>query len=149
MSKTYISNLNSLSALFDRLIVENVKMHHFQRKGEFDKTEAQKALITALQEELVKFFMETLESGNYNYLSENRTFKLKKTKELVEGVSELCECHSNITHCDQTKLQEVKKESPNAEKVFKLEYQNRVNLERRATIKNQIDKSYEDLLHPT
>lgn len=150
MSKTYISNLNSLSTLIDRTIVENIKLNHFRLSGNVDKEDQQKVIVSALQEELVLFFLDTITHGDYKCLTENRTFELKKKAvEFVERISSLCECHSNITYCDGNKLKEVKSENPDMNLVLKLEYKNRENLEFRAVNKNQIDKLYEDILHTT
>ena len=148
MSKTYISNLNSLSALFDRLIVENIKLNHFQQQGNEEKIRQQNIMVEHLHSELVAFFTTTLQDGEYKHLTENRTFELKKKiGNFIEAVTELCICHTDITYCDGTKLREAKSDTPNMDLVLELEYRNRVNLEKRAAAKNTLDGLYEDILH--
>lgn len=148
MNTVHISNLNSLSALFDRLIIENIKKEHFALLGNDVKVKLQQVLVDALTEELSKFLTETVQSGRYSYISENRTFELKKkVVEFIENVLELCKCHVNITFCDQQKLKEIETGHPNVNLVIDLEYRNRVNLERRSQIKNNLDQLYENILH--
>ena len=150
MNKIHISNLNSLSALFDRLIVENIKMNYFDSKGDKDRARKQSILVEAIRSELNDFFLTTITEGKYSYYSENRTFELKKkVDEFTKSVNSLCECHSNITSCDGQKLQEAKSETPDMELILKLEYKNRENLEKRASDKNKLDQLYEDILHTT
>jgi hypothetical protein len=148
MNKTYISNLNSLSALFDRLIVENIKLIHFREKKNFEKESEQLVIIDALKNELVIFFMDTLTIGKYRYLGENRTFGFKsQSEEFIDSITHLGNCHMNITNGDQTKLKEIETKNPDKDKILMLEYQNRINLENRSSIKNKIDKEYENILY--
>ena len=150
MNKTYISNLNSLSALIDRIIVENIKLNHFRLNDNYENEYQQKVIVAALQKELVLFFFDTITNGDYKCLTENRTFELKKkVEEFVTTVDSLCKCHSNITYCDGNKLKEVKLDNPDMNLVLELEYKNRENLEKRASDKNKLDQLYEDILHTT
>jgi hypothetical protein len=73
--KRFVSNLNTISAIFDRLAVENVKLVNFQHKQDHQKIEAQMETIKVLKEELVNTF-ETLSLGDYVPLKEERTYRV-------------------------------------------------------------------------
>ena len=84
--ETHIPNLNTLSTLIDRLIVENVKLVHFEKKAVGDdlpvtqakvinrKMAMQHEIIGALRKELARFMEEVTLSGNYRFFKEERTF---------------------------------------------------------------------------
>lgn len=85
--KQRIPNLNTFSTLVDRLSIENVKIAHFQNIVEHDspdsqqksellaKIETQNTIIAALKEELTNLLLDILETGKYEYVKEERTFK--------------------------------------------------------------------------
>lgn len=85
--KPRIPNLNTLSTLFDRLSIENVKLAHFENALEHDqltdtdrgeyhkKISVQSEIIESLKEEVVNLFEEVLSSKEYAYIKEERTFK--------------------------------------------------------------------------
>lgn len=84
-TKPLIPNFNTLSTILDRLIVENVKLSHFEyQMQETDNPiesarlsrsiEAQQAIIPALRDELSKAMAEIFDSGNYETIEEKRTF---------------------------------------------------------------------------
>lgn len=83
--KTLIPNFNTLSTIIDRLIVENVKLSHFEylldrasenslNKDLAKSVDAQLAIIPALREELTKSMAEIFQAGHYETIEEKRTF---------------------------------------------------------------------------
>lgn len=82
-----VPNFNTISALLDRLTVENIKLCHFELSLENDniseerradlisKVQAQKTMIDVLKEETAKCFSEALEAKRYDYVAERRTFE--------------------------------------------------------------------------
>jgi len=82
-----IPNFNTLSTLIDRLIIENVKLAHFQNSLEHDspdvdevaslksKIDMQGKMIEVLKKELSTFLRDTYSEGQYTYMKEERTFK--------------------------------------------------------------------------
>jgi hypothetical protein len=148
--KIYISNLNSISALFDRLIIENIKLNHFSLTNNIEKIKEQKDIISLLKNELEVLMLDTIDNKQYHHISENRTFELKKKIEIfIDEVFNLCNSNLKITYCDKTKLKEIKSEKINADLVLELEYENRKNLEKRSAHKNNIDDLYESILYST
>jgi len=86
MVKKKIPNFNTLSTLFDRLSIENVKLSHFENAIEHDnlsdeqvaeletKIKVQQQIIDALKKETAAFMREAFLSGSYDYMKEERTF---------------------------------------------------------------------------
>lgn len=83
--KLLIPNFNTLSTIIDRLIVENVKLSHFEylldraaenslNKDLAKSVDAQLAIIPALREELTKSMAEIFQAGHYETIEEKRTF---------------------------------------------------------------------------
>ena len=81
-----IPNWNTISTLFDRLSVENVKQAHFeyrlQNEPEYSSVaglqaniEAQKKIISALKIELEQNLSAAFLRGSYDVLEEQRTFQ--------------------------------------------------------------------------
>lgn len=85
--KPKIANFNSLSALLDRLSIENVKLSHFEHVLDNDATPADERenaerrievlnqIIDVLKNEIAELMADSFSEGKYNYLSEQRTFK--------------------------------------------------------------------------
>lgn len=86
--KTFIPNLDTFSALIDRLIIENIKLVHFQNKlldikeGRLrgspspfkQKCSTQKKIISLLKKEIVDLLDHVLTTKKYEPLPEKRTF---------------------------------------------------------------------------
>lgn len=143
----YISNLNSFSALIDRIIVENLKLQHFQHAGNTSAADGQVALLSALQQELTNLFEATLAARGYQFIGEQRTFVLGKLAQMLDDIEQLTVCHDNIKRCDSGKLVELQKDEPDIERILDAERLNRVSLEDRSRLKNRLDNSYADLVH--
>ncbi|MDD4957088.1 MAG: hypothetical protein PHH49_07415 [Candidatus Omnitrophica bacterium] len=89
MEKKYIPNLNTFSALIDRLVIENIKLVNFENRikdisdgraegdaGEYaERCEVQKEIIDLLKEEITALMGDVLKKGKYEPLPEKRTFE--------------------------------------------------------------------------
>jgi predicted nuclease with TOPRIM domain len=81
-----ITNLDTLSAMLDRLVTENIKKFFFEKDGLNDKIEHQVKVIDELKEKISELFHECYNNKKYNYMSEKRTWK---DDDVVEDISEL------------------------------------------------------------
>ena len=127
--KIYVSNLDSISAILDRLITEKIKQYFFFLKKDNKSISKKSLIIKKINEKLTKTLKEIYHSKKYDYMSESRTFgKQKKIDELVNCMENLVIMHLNISKADN-KLNEIIKN-------IKL---SRNSLEERSKIKNNID----------
>ena len=55
---SYITNIDTLSALLDRLISENIKLHFFKKDGIDENIEHQEKVISAIKDRLFVLFDE-------------------------------------------------------------------------------------------
>ena len=127
MKKKYISNLNTVSALFDRLITEKIKQYFFYLSKEKKKFKAQTQIINYLHNELQKTFTQIIKSKEYKFNKEKRTFD-KDVQNFFYSVENLIVMNLNIGKSDN-----------NLSKILKNLKLSRASLERRAKIKNDID----------
>ena len=127
MKKKYISNLNTVSALFDRLITEKIKQYFFYLSKEKKKFKIQTQLINSLHNELQQTFKQIIKSKQYKFNKEKRTFD-KDMKNFFYSVENLIVMNLNVGKSDN-----------NLSKILKNLKLSRASLERRAKIKNDID----------
>ena len=99
MKKKYISNLNTVSALFDRLITEKIKQYFFYLSKENKKFKAQTQLINSLHNELQKTFTQIIKSKEYKFNKEKRTFD-KDVQNFFYSVENLIVMNLNIGKSD-------------------------------------------------
>ena len=55
---SYITNIDTLSALLDRLISENIKLHFFRKDGIVDNIEHQEKLIEEIKYRITKLLLD-------------------------------------------------------------------------------------------
>ncbi len=89
---SYITNIDTLSALLDRLISENIKLHFFRKDGIVDNIEHQENLIKEIKYRITKLLLDVYAEKKYDYISEKRTYK---PDDIVETLEELI--HNDIT----------------------------------------------------
>ena len=65
---SYITNIDTLSALLDRLISENIKLYFFKKEGVDENIEHQEKLISEIKERLFILFDDVYETGKYDYI---------------------------------------------------------------------------------
>ena len=131
-----VTNIDTLSALFDRLITENIKKYFFNKDGKLEETKHQEIVISEVKNKITELFTEVFESGEYPHLSEKRTFD---ENAIVEELEELIFNDINIGEADRERLSQVNSDNPNIEKLIVNEKRLRKSNEGRARNKNNID----------
>lgn len=139
----YITNIDTLSALFDRLITENIKLYFFTKDNLFDKAEHQKLVIQEVKNRISTLLIDTYEKKEYDYLSEKRTFN---ENAIVESLEELIINDINIGESDRERLKQVQSDNPSIDKFIVNEKRLRKANEGRSRNKNEIDDQYKKLL---
>jgi hypothetical protein len=140
--KTKITNVDTLSALYDRLICENVKLYFFKKDNDVPKIDHQIKVLSELKVRLADTFKECLEEHDYDFLSEKRTFN-------IDGISEELErlVHNDVEigEADRARLAEVSKPHPDVITLVREEARLRVSNEGRAKGKNIIDSLFKKI----
>ena len=62
----YITNIDTLSALLDRLISENIKLYFFKKDGLNENIEHQEKVISKIKERLFVLFDDVYREGSTN-----------------------------------------------------------------------------------
>jgi hypothetical protein len=132
-----VTNIDTLSALFDRLITENIKKYFFKKDNKLEESKHQEIVISEVKNKITELFTEVFESGEYPHLSEKRTFD---ENAIVEELEELIFNDINIGEADRERLSQVNSDNPNIEKLIVNEKRLRKSNEGRAQNKNNIDK---------
>ena len=141
MEYRLISNVNSVSALLDRLICENIKLFFFEKDGLVEKVRQQQEIIEVIKGLLSNTLVTAISNQNYKVLSENRTFAL------VENVEELIHNDIKIGESDRARLNETKQENPSLQVFFTQEQLMRMANEGRSLNKNNIDKLLGEIIN--
>lgn len=131
-----MSNVNSFSAIIDRLIIENLKIFQFIENGDLEKADDQNDIISELKNELDIIFDE-IKSNSYDSISEQRTFTTSDNVFLNLFLLSLN--NYSISKGDKLKLEEIKKDEIDVEKLkLYIEFV-RSNLELRSHSKNNLE----------
>jgi len=138
-----ITNIDTLSALLDRLVTENIKRFFFDKDGLTEKVKHQDRIILEIKDKISELFFEILKENQYNYIEEYRTFN---ESAIVEELEELIRNDINIGEADRARLHETTKDSPNLDKMIVNEKRLRKANEGRARNKNNIDKMLSDFI---
>jgi hypothetical protein len=131
-----VTNIDTLSAYFDRLITENIKLYFFNKDGLKDKVEHQNRVINEIKLKISELLTESITNKSYEYISEFRTFN---ESAIIEELEELIQNDINIGEADRARLEEAKKETPNIERMTVNEKRLRKANEGRSRNKNNID----------
>lgn len=124
-----VTNIDTLSALLDRLVTENIKRFFFDKDGLTKKVEHQDIVISEIKERLTELFLEVYDNGAYDYISENRTFTASN---IVENIEQLITNDIHIGESDRARLNIAMMEEKRLRK----------SNEGRAQNKNNIDKEF-------
>ena len=140
---SYITNIDTLSALLDRLISENIKLHFFRKENVIDNIEHQENLIEEIKYRITKLLLDVYKEKDYNYISEKRTYK---SDDIVETLEELI--HNDITtgEGDRANLKEATSDNPSLEHFTRNHKLIRKANENRATAKNKLDEQFKDFI---
>lgn len=79
-----ISNVDTLSALFDRLITERIKHYFFVKHGDAAKVAHQHDIILELKTRIADTFDDCFEEYEYLVVNEHRTFDLRDIVDEVD-----------------------------------------------------------------
>jgi hypothetical protein len=139
----YITNIDTLSALLDRLISENIKLYFFKKDSLMYNVKHQEEVISDIRKRLVLLFTDTFESKSYEYVSELRTYK---PDDIVETLEELI--HNDITtgEGDRANLKEATSDNPSLEHFTRNHKLIRKANENRAEAKNKLDEQFKDFI---
>ena len=140
---SYITNIDTLSALLDRLISENIKLHFFRKENVIDNIEHQESLIEEIKYRITKLLLDIYKEKEYNYISEKRTYK---PDDIVETLEELI--HNDITtgEGDRANLKEATSDNPSLEHFTRNHKLIRKANENRAEAKNKLDEQFKDFI---
>ena len=139
----YIANIDTLSALLDRLISENIKLYFFKKDHLMYNVKHQEEVISDIRKRLVLLFTDIVESKSYDYVSELRTYK---PDDIVETLEELI--HNDITtgEGDRANLKEGTVDNPSLEHFTRNHKLIRKANENRAEAKNKLDEQFKDFI---
>ena len=139
----YITNIDTLSALLDRLISENIKLYFFKKDNTMYNVKHQEEVISDIRKRLVLLFTETFESKSYEYVSELRTYK---PDDIVETLEELI--HNDITtgQGDRANLKEATSDNPSLEHFTRNHKLIRKANENRSEAKNKLDIQFKGFI---
>ena len=131
-----MSNVNSFSAIIDRLIIENLKIIQFVDQNKLEEAEQQNVIISELKMELDLIYQELLEN-RYKSIGEQRTYT---NDNLFSDLFRLCLNNYCIAKGDKLKIEESKKDIVNIDTLKNYINSVRENLEERSRSKNNLEK---------
>jgi len=139
----HITNIDTLSALLDRLISENIKLHFFRKDGVDDNIEHQEKVIKEIKYRITKLLLDVYTNNRYNYVSEKRTYK---PDDIAETLEELI--HNDITtgEGDRANLKEATSDNPSLEHFTRNHKLIRKANENRAVSKNKLDEQFKSFI---
>lgn len=137
-----ITNVDTFSALLDRLITERIKLFFFEKENQVDKMLHQREIILELKIRIADLLEECFEEKGYQYFGERRTFD---ENAIVESLEHLIVSDILIGEGDRARLAEITSESPNFQKILHNEKLTRKSNENRAKHKNLIDQIFRGL----
>ena len=128
MSDTRITNIDTLSALLDRLISENIKLYFFNKDGILNDIDHQKQIITEIKERIKELLISVYKNQKYNYISEKRTWK---TPDLtIDFIEQLIKSDIYLGESDRASDHDLMRSSN----------------ELRAVSKNDLDEQFKNLV---
>ena len=130
----YITNIDTLSAMLDRLISENIKLYFFKKDNLSENISHQKEVIEEIRNRIKNLLLDVYETREYSYISEKRTYKVDMTLESLERLIK-----SDI-------YTELKKENPNIDLMKKNHKVLRSANELRAVNKNELDSNFQNFI---
>ena len=129
-----ITNINTVSALIDRLITEKIKQYFFLVEGDNRAAETQGEIANAINKEIQITLFEAIKDKNYDFASEQRTYK-KKISNLTDNRSDLIVMNLNVGKADHNLAGIINN--------LKL---SRLSLEKRSKLKNNIDNLLKEIV---
>ena len=138
-----ITNIDTISALLDRLISENIKLYFFDKEGILDDINHQKEVISQIKDRIKELLLDVYDNKKYDYISEKRTYTADLT---IEAVEQLIKSDIYTGEGDRTNLAELEKKNPDVNSFRKNHRILRSANELRAVSKNELDKQFKNLV---
>jgi hypothetical protein len=130
-----MSNVNSFSAIIDRLIIENLKIIQFTDQNKLEEANKQTEIISELKCELDVIFKE-LNENRYKSIGEQRTYN---SDNLFADLFRLCLNNYCIAKGDKLKIEESNRKIINVNNLKGYINFVRDNLEERSKSKNNLE----------
>jgi len=139
----YITNIDTLSSLLDRLVSENIKLYFFTKDGPKENINHQEEVLAEIKSKIKKLLLDTYSNEKYNYISEKRTYSADMT---LDALEQLIKSDIYTGEGDRANLEELKKNNPD---VFKFQKNHKILRsanELRAVSKNDIDLHFKNFI---
>ena len=137
MGKNRITNIDTLSALLDRLVSENIKLYFFNKEGILDDIDHQEKVIYEIKERIRELLLTVYDNKRYDYISEKRTYTADLT---LDSIEQLIKSDIYTGEGDRANLVELNKDEPDLNSFRKNHKILRSANELRAVSKNELDK---------
>ena len=134
-----VTNIDTISALFDRLITERIKEYNFNKQGKLAEAIHQQGVVAEIRIKLEELLTETYTTGKYEYVGEKRTFDEAK---LLQDVETLIVNDLDVGDAYYTKTEG----EPTLEKFMVNEARLRKANESRGRMKNSIDATFKGIV---
>lgn len=139
----YITNIDTLSALLDRLISENIKLYFFKKDNLVDNIHHQEEVIIEIKSRIRNLLLDVYKNKEYNYISEKRTYKADMT---LESLEQLIKSDIYTGEGDRANLEELNKKDPDLNAFRKNHKVLRSSNELRAVSKNKLDAQFKKFI---
>ena len=133
-SSMKITNINTISALIDRLITERIKQYFFLVEGDERSAKTQGQISEVICDEIKDTLTEAMIKNKYDFVAEQRTYK-KKISNLTDSISDLIVMNLNVGRADSNLATIINN--------IKL---SRLSLEKRSKLKNNIDNLLKEIV---
>jgi len=140
-----ITNINTLSALIDRLTTEHVKKTSFYINGDHDKVIHQEHIINEIINELNILFEEINQTNKYVYLKEFRTIK----PGIVDHIENVIKIDLENIEAEKCRVTYLNKNKVDLMTTLKNDLWLRIGNELRANIKNTLDEEFDKFIERT
>ena len=138
-----ITNIDTLSVLFDRLISENIKLFFFKKSNDIEKADHQQIVIDEIKVKITNLLEECISSGKYEYIAEKRTFN---SSDIVEELEQLITHDIIVGESDRGVLNQIVSDTPDIANLKVHGKRMRKANEGRALNKNNIDLQFKNLI---
>ncbi len=139
----YITNIDTLSAMLDRLISENIKLYFFKKNNLPENITHQEKVIKEIRDRIKNLLLNVYNTKKYDHISEKRTYKADMT---LESLEQLIKSDIYTGEGDRDNLAELKKKNPNIDLMKKNHRVLRSANELRAVSKNELDSHFKDFI---
>ena len=139
----YITNIDTLSALLDRLVSENIKLYFFKKEKLRKNITHQEEVIKEIRIRIKNLLLNVYKNKEYNYISEKRTYKADMT---LNSLEQLIKSDIYTGEGDRDNLAELKKDNPNINLMKKNHKVLRSANELRAVSKNELDSNFQNFI---